>query len=133
MCEMANITQGFAAKWDAIAGFGLADGGTSTSSARDNSTNAYIGAWVVIKVSNGSGSDADGWSVSLLVSVDGGTTYNDADTFIIGTGPSPASATIVRAFRIDRLPSNYKISVKNDTGASADFEGSVMEDYFVSA
>jgi len=129
---MADIKLGFASKWDAIAANDLADNGTSTSSARDNSSNAYIGAWIVVKCDDGTGNDADGWTLSMLVSVDGGTTYNDANTFIIGTGPSPNSGTIIRAFRIDRLPSNYKLSVKNETGAAADFDVDVMEDYIVS-
>jgi len=129
---MANITLGFVAKWDAIAANDLADDGNSLSAARDNSSNKYIGAWVVVKVNDGAGATAEGWTLSLLPSVDGGTTYADASTFIIGTGPSPDSGTIIRAFRIDRLPSNYKLNVLNETGAAADFDVDVMEDYIVS-
>lgn len=130
---MASIKQAFGAKWDAIAANDLADDGTSTSAARDNSSNLYIGAWVVVKCNDGTGADADGWTLSFLVSVDGGTTYNDANTFIVGTGASPNSGTIIRAFRVDRLPSNYKVSVKNESGSTADFDVDVMEDYFTSA
>lgn len=129
---MANITQGFVAKWDAIASNDLADNGNVLSAARDNSSNKYIGAWVVVKCNDGIGNDADGWTLSMLASVDAGTTYGDASTLIIGTGPSPNSGTIIRAFRIDRLPSNYKLNVLNETGATADFDVDVMEDYFVS-
>lgn len=130
---MANITLGFGTKWDAIAANDLADNGNSLSAARDNSSNGYIGAWIVVKVNDGAGADADGWTLSVLASVDGGTTYSDASTFIHGTGPSPDSGTIIRAFRVDRLPSNYKLNVLNETGAAADFDVDVMEDYFVSA
>ena len=129
---MSDITLGFATKWDAIAANDLADNGNSLSAAMDNSVNAYIGAWIVVKCNDGAGNDADGWTLSMLPSVDGGTTYADASTFILGTGPSPNSGTIVRAFRIDRLPSNYKLNVLNETGAAADFDVDVMEDYVVS-
>ena len=130
---MADIKLGFVAKWDAIAGNDIADDASSLSGARDNSSNGYIGAWIVVKVNDGAGADADGWTLSMTPSVDGGTTYADASTFIIGTGPSPNGGTIVRAFRVDRLPSNYKLNVLNETGAAADFDVDVMEDYFVSA
>ncbi len=130
---MADIKLGFAGKWDAIAANDLADNGNSLSAARDNSANAYIGAWIVVKVNDGAGAAADGWTLSMTPSVDAGTTYADASTFIVGTGPSPNSGTIVRAFRVDRLPSNYKLNVLNETGAAADFDVDVMEDYFVSA
>ena len=130
---MASIKQAMAAKWDAIAANDLADNGNSLSAARDNSSNLYIGAWIVVKCDDGAGADADGWTLSMTPSVDGGTTYADASTFIVGTGPSPDSGTIVRAFRIDRLPSNYKLNVLNETGAAADFDVDVMEDYFTNA
>ena len=129
---MADHKQGFAAKWDAIAANDLADDGNSLSAARDNSSNGYIAALIVVKVDDGAGADADGWTLSMLPSVDGGTTYADANTLIIGTGPSPNSGTIVRSFRVDRLPSNYKLNILNETGAAADFDVDVMEDYFVS-
>lgn len=130
---MADIKLGFAVKWDAIAANDLADNANSLSAARDNSSNAYIAAWIVVKVNDGAGADADGWTLSMTPSVDAGGTYTDANTFIIGTGPSPDSGTIVRAFRVDRLPSNYKLNVLNETGAAADFDVDVMEDYFVSS
>lgn len=130
---MADIKLGFAGKWDAIAGNDIADNANASSAARDNSVNKYIGAWIVVKCNDGAGADADGWTLSMTPSVDGGGTYVDASTFIIGTGPSPDSGTIIRAFRIDRLPSNYKLNVLNETGAAADFDVDVMEDYFVSA
>ena len=130
---MADIKLGFVAKWDAIAANDLADNGNSLSAARDNSSNAYIGAWIVVKCDDGAGNDADGWTLSMTPSVDAGGTYADASTFIVGSGPSPNSGTIVRAFRVDRLPSNYKLNVLNETGNTADFDVDVMEDYFVSA
>ena len=128
----SDIKQGFGTKWDAIAANDLADNGNSLSAARDNSSNKYIGAWIVVKCNVGVGADADGWTLSMTPSVDGGTTYADASTFIVGTGPSPDSGTIVRAFRVDRLPSNYKLNILNETGGTANFDVDVMEDYFVS-
>ena len=121
-----NFTLKFGTKWDAIATSALADGGTAESSSRDNS-GGEMAAWVIVKCSNGTGSDADGSTLYVRPTLDGGTTYADAVTFIVGTLPSPNSSTVIRAFLITNLPPEYKLGIDNETGAAADYDIDVIE------
>lgn len=95
----------------------IADASTSErASGKDNHTEPYVGCiWVVSFT--GSGNDADGVAVYLRGSLDN-SVFADAETYYLGTCPSPNSATKTRMYYCLMLPPYYKEGIKNDSGAS---------------
>ncbi len=129
---MADYITAFQSVVAAITSNDLADEGTAEATEVDNQTPGEIGAWIMVKVNDGAGAHADGWSLYLRASLDDGTTDSDAKTWWIGSGPSPNSGTITRLFRVDRLPDRYTTGVYNQTAATADFTVQVMPDHIES-
>jgi len=124
-----DIKIGYGTKWDAIAANDLADDGSSSSAARVNTTELYLGAWIIVKCDDGAGADADGSTLFFQASVDGGTTYSDTDAHPILTIPSPDSGTIVRHCLLLNLPAHWKLTITNETGNTADYDVDVLEFY----
>ncbi len=124
-----DIKQAAEAKWTAIDANDLGDAGTSTSAARDNTSNLDLEIWGTIEVDDGAGAAAAGIPLFLLVSVDGGTIYSDADAHPLLTPPSPNGGTETMHFNAKIPPGHYKLAAKNSSGAACDIKVEVLETF----
>lgn len=129
---MVDYIRAFQGKVDHIAANDLADNGTSEGAEIDNGVAGELGGWAVVKVNDGTGAHADGWTLYMRGNVDDGTTDSDANTYVVGWGPSPNSGTIIRKFRVDTLPDRYWFGVINETAAAVDFDVDWMPDHIES-
>jgi len=111
----------------------LADEAFATSSAIDNSVDRFIGADVQLKYRTttvSTGSDMPTVALFLIRSVDGGTTYDDADdnaTLLDVYESAQDNTTFIystdTAQNMGCLPEFFKFVVKNQTGNSFDATG----------
>lgn len=103
----------------------VTNGSTATSSAIDNSTNKFLSANIQVKFKTGaSGTSSTGsFSVYLIRSADGGTTYDSTGT-LIGTQPATANATTyIQTFPTEPfgpLGTSWKVAVVNNSGGTTD-------------
>jgi len=126
---MAEIQEGYDNnKTVTITLASLADGATATSSAIDNTTDLFINADIQLKFMTTSTVDASGYVALVLQrTADGGATYDGVDEnaenlgMFIANSDDTTYVVSATTGKIGTLPSQWKLSVINETGAA--FEG----------
>lgn len=101
----------------------LANATNVASSTIDNSTNKFVDAIVKVQVkTNAAGTSSIGLcNVYLVRSTDGGVSFSDNTTILLGTMPTTANATTyTRDFNAGILGTHFKIVVENKSGAALD-------------
>lgn len=103
----------------------VTNGSTATSSAIDNSTNKFLSALIQLKIKTGaSGTSSTGsFSVYLIRSADGGTTY-DSTGVLIAVMPATANATTYTLTTstepFGSVGTSWKVAVVNNSGGTTD-------------
>lgn len=120
---MANITQSFrAAAAVTVTLASVADAGSVSSSAIDNSTNKDIDGLLEIKT-KGQASGTDFLEVYILESNDGTEWTDAANAKLIGVVQMNEASAVIKTLRIKDIPSNFKLHFVNNSGATLSTTG----------